>query len=644
MFALASSGREPERLVLAGTAAGLHRSLDGGRTWQLLSGETSGFPVLAIALAPGYPADPRIWIGGAPGVIMYSLNGGRTWASSPLEYPDAMVNVLAVSPSFAEDGVILAGTLDDGLYRSNFRGQHWEATNFGLYDLSVWDLALSPAWKSDQTAFAVVGNRVLRSTNGARAWKAPAEGIEEFQPQVVAVSPDFARDHLVLLGTAGHGVWRSADRGSNWRPVKAAQVSVVNCLAFSSSYALDHTVYAGTADGVLWSQDPGEHWERLGELDAPVLGLTEVDGEDGRVLLASHPNGLWRLELGKGPEPRRTGRAWTRSDEGLAARAITMLATAAAPLADSVLAAAGEDGLWLASEAGGHGWKQVATGMPDLGMQCVAALIALSPEFPRDGVALLGGARGILRTADGGLSWELSSLRGDWEGAGAIAVSPGFPVDQKAWACTGHRLIRSTDSGRSWAAAPVPAPGQSIVSLALSPFYEHDRTLVVGTRASEQGANVLRLWRSTDDGLHWASLWEQRSSAPQIVVAVPAGAARARGPFVEVFVGMGNEVFWPSASGAGSWQSRKLPDSAARVLSLLVLGRPASRRTVVAGTSRGLFVSSDGGNRWWQPAGGPEKLPIAALAAPPGQASGQGVWVLGVGGDLWWLDGIDDER
>ena len=628
--------------TLAGTAVGLHRSMDGGRSWRPLSAAITGFPVTAVTTAPGRPEMPAIFVGGAPGTVIRSPDGGQSWDPRALDFPDVIVNVLTVSPSFSEDGIVLAGTLEDGIYRSTTEGRYWEASNFGLYDLSVWDLAMSPAWEADQTAFAIVGNRLFRSTNGARAWKAIAQELEEMGPLAIGLSPGFASDSTVLLSTEGHGIWRSLDAGASWHRVPLTDELVINCLAYSSTYEQDRTIYAGTVrQGVVWSQDAGESWTRLGALDATVLALREIASAGSRVLLASAGDeGVRRLELGaRQGRPSEQEQAWEPASEGLAARPISMLATPADPSGGSVLVAGGGTGLLLRSDDAGHAWQQLDSEIPgEPGIRC----LSISPAFTDDGVILIGVPQGILRSGDGGVSWATPDVQESLANVHAIAFSPGFVDDHTVWACAGTRsLLKSTDSGHSWTVWEPPLSYQSVNSLVLSPSYPLDRTVFVGTAARAGREVVLRVWRSTDDGRHWRQMLEQGAAAPQIVLAAASSGGDPGGPFDQLFVGIGNQVFCPPASGEEDWQGRALPDGTAQVLSLVVTSERGERQTILAGATRGLFISRDDGLSWQQPKHGPGRYPIMALALSANYTGDRSTWVLAVGGDLWRFTDTD---
>ena len=254
-----------------------------------MSSELGTFPVMATAFSPDCAQTPSIFVGGAPGAVLRSPDGGKAWESSGLDYPDVIVSGLVTSHSSYGEGVLLAGTADDGIYRSTTRGRYWETANFGLYDLRVWSLCISPAWKTDQTAFAVVGDGLFRSTNGARAWQSlESSDLGDALPQVVAVSPNFGQNGTVYLGTASDGIWYSCDRGNQWQPTRDTQRMSINCLAFSSACSQGRAVYAGTTEhGIMRSNDCGRSWESLSDDNLPAVWcLAETVCGEGRLVLA----------------------------------------------------------------------------------------------------------------------------------------------------------------------------------------------------------------------------------------------------------------------------------------------------------------------------------------------------------------------
>jgi photosystem II stability/assembly factor-like uncharacterized protein len=82
----------------------------------------------------------------------------------------------------------------------------------------------------------------------------------------MALSPDFARDETVYLGTET-GLFRSTSGGRAWRELGLpTDLAPVLDVVVSPAYAVDGTIFVGTESaGLLRSTDKGRSWTRVGE-------------------------------------------------------------------------------------------------------------------------------------------------------------------------------------------------------------------------------------------------------------------------------------------------------------------------------------------------------------------------------------------
>ena len=198
--------------VFVGDTHGVHRSLDGGQTWDFHALVDSSFhqPV---------PISP-----------LYQGEVAEAWQHHlDQEKSKALEVKLAISPNFATDGVIFAGT-PNGLFKSGDGGINWT-----------------------QTTDTPFGNR----------------GYIE----AVAVSPEFANDGMVLVSVRGKGLFRSDDGGKSFREVGQELIQNQYLLAqypgvmpkvppivFSPNFGRDQTIYAFSNTKLFRSVDRGDHW------------------------------------------------------------------------------------------------------------------------------------------------------------------------------------------------------------------------------------------------------------------------------------------------------------------------------------------------------------------------------------------------
>jgi photosystem II stability/assembly factor-like uncharacterized protein len=197
--------------------------------------------------------------------------------------------------------------------------------------------------------------------------------------------------------------------------------------------------------------------------------------------------------------------------------------------------------------------------------------------------------RDVYRSDDGGQTWALSFSI--YRGMRSLAVSPAFATDQTVIAADGRSLVfRSSDGGETWEElaqiAPVGGASDADVYLSISPAYPADPTLW----AVVEGGLA---YRSTDGGL----TWEQFDPGFEL----ERGGRLVPNP---------NYPDDPTLEVAGPApvEGVNLPeDLSAHPVTLAEFGR-----TMLLGTTRGLYRSTDGGVTWFVANTG---LPAAAVGA-----------------------------
>ena len=288
---------------------------------------------------------------------------------------------LATSPCFARDGVCFAAR-PSGLYRSEDGGLTWQAAYASLEleaPLTTTAVVVSPNFEMDRSVFAGVPGGVLRSIDGGQVWS-----VASFPPpppfvSALVVSPNFAQDGTLLVGTLEDGVFRSGDRGEHWAAWNFGLLDLnALCLAISPDFASDETLFAGTESGIFRSTNGGRAWR---EVDfpmecAPVLSLAVSPAfeADGFLLAGTESNGLFCSG--------DRGSSWERLGEGVVAGAVNSILLAPQfPAKPDVLVLL-EDAL-LISRDGGRLWSDWKPGLSlEHGTSCVAAPHGLDPGAP----------------------------------------------------------------------------------------------------------------------------------------------------------------------------------------------------------------------------------------------------------------------
>ena len=388
----------------------------------------------------------------------------------------------------------------------------------------------------------------------------------------LAVTP--GQPNTVYASTNGTGIFKSVDGGATWSP---ASVGLGELDVRTVAIAPNGGLWTAGNDGGVWrSRDGGGHWKAVAVLSTSFLGGTQFAFD------AVTPQTIYLA----GPEVFK-------------------------------------------STDGGVTWSQAGTYPTSAG----ALTIAVDPQNPR--VLLTGGSQGIVRSADGGATWQTVAI----EVAGnrifefqALAVDPRQPSTVYAGAGvtgdggTDSGLFKSTDGGASFQPADRGIEDCVVSSIVVDPF---DPQTVYA--ASPQPSNLVStpqptgVLKSLDGGATWQAMNrglqlpanEAFGLQPGVVqVAVDPATAGT----LYAVVGASGRVY-RSRDGAATWQA--LPPG------------PAAT-TLVVGTGGALYIggalpeqpprvwrSLDGGRRWMPLAApAPATLLVPASEPPAGRRGG----------------------
>lgn len=277
----------------------------------------------------------------------------------------------------------------------------------------------------------------------------------------------------------------------------------------------------------------------------------------------------------------------------------------------------GGGNLW--STDGGASWSFRNTGMK--GPYTDGSEI--SPNYAADGTAFSSSENGLERTTDRGNTWVLMTGPGTSAYPRALAVSPSFAQDGTVLIgltpdTALAPLYRSTDDGDHW--APVaPAGAAGIVSVAFSPNFSADRTAIAAD--PENGA-----YESTDSGVTW-NLMSGLPTSQIVLVEFSPDFAADRTMFA---AGMTGGIF-KSVDGGSSWST--LPETTSlRALALAVSPNYVSDRLLFAGTiQKGLVEFTGGGANMVPVTSFPDNF-VTAIGLSPGFAADRTIYASGYHG------------
>ena len=176
----------------------------------------------------------------------------------------------------------------------------------GTVDLHAQALTISPGYATDTTIFVGTEEHgIFKSTDGGGSWVAVNTGLTISNVQALAISPGYATDQTIFAGTAGGGVFKSTDGGGNWVAVNAGLEEMhVQALAISPDYETDQTIFAGTDNGIFRSTDGGSNWAAvsngLANLNISALALSPAYATDQTIFAGAEWNGVFKSTDGGG--------------------------------------------------------------------------------------------------------------------------------------------------------------------------------------------------------------------------------------------------------------------------------------------------------------------------------------------------------
>jgi photosystem II stability/assembly factor-like uncharacterized protein len=436
--------------------SGVFRSTDGGDAWEPMDrrlttdpqADEVGVPQFrTLAAGVDGSGDRSLFVGGFDGLFRHDE---RRDVWDPVETLADYVVGLAVSPNFDNDQTVAVTSYVKGAFLSQDGGGTWRLANEGLTVDDVGpgnkfaplrrlhNVVFSPDYADDGTIFSANWVRVVKSTDRGASWEElevsappPGETLRQF---VLAVSQSYSSDRTVFAATRQGEVFRSEDAGEpgTWTRV-GSFAERVRSLVLSPDYASDGMLYAGTAAGVYTSTDRGSTWDAAGPRMETPPQAREID-----------PGALVAISPTYG--------------------------------ADGTVFAGTDSGLFVTRDAG-RSWSEI-TAAPLTATSRVEA-IAVSPDYPNDQTVLVSTRdAGLLRSTDGGASFrevgtqlfESNHLVADFSNptSAPIQFSPTFATDRTIFAYAQTDVVRSTDGGDSWEVLGLPGSGDVLESLGLA--------------------------------------------------------------------------------------------------------------------------------------------------------------------------------
>ena len=560
-FPTDAEGRE----IFIGDRRGrLHRSTDGGKTWELYAEVNKSGGITAIVSAPGAAGERMVLCGAARRGIVKVTQGGGNLVDASRGILDKYITSIALSPAYARDAAIFVSTWFDGVYHSADNGRNWRKLSVGLTtDLQAdmmkkpYFTALhpSPHFAEDRTLFLAGFDGLFQSNDGAATWR-PLEADALGRIEGIALSPQHHSDHTIAFATYRLGAFLSEDGGQTWRSVRKGMDSRLADIAFSPQYASDRTVFATSTDYFYKSTAPTTAWERL-----------ELPSRDWKSIIDSAKNRLFKSRP---------------SLSGVVARQVQT-----AGVWDAFGAVGGLRRAWR----GLRRYVGLLRHLVTKRWTVRARDILASPNFATDQTLYVSSANNrLFRSADGGRTWSVI-WRGRNKPTMAVALSPAFPTDRTLFLSTStDGLRKSVDGGDTWRIMRRAKRGNKGLKIALSPAYATDQTLLI---SSADG-----LLRSRDGGASWTALDYPRQSATSPIVAMAFSPTYEEDGLILISVQGGGLFRYDGKRDAFTPTGAQLLDSHYVLTDIVFSPTFALDNTVYGASEEALLRSTDGGKTW----------------------------------------------
>ena len=273
---LAVNEQRPWVYYIGTASGGLWKTTNNGTTWASVFDDQ---PVSSIGDVTLAPSDPEIvWVGtGEPNNrqsstfgngIYKSVDGGASWEHVGLGETHHVARI-AIHPTdpatvyVAAVGHLWGPNPERGVYRTTDGGKSWDKVLYIDEDTGVTDLAIDPANPRILYAAAYQRRRTAWGFNG---------------------------------GGDGSGLYKTTDAGDTWQRLSdglpEGQTGRIGLDIYRSDPRIVYAIVQHEEGGIFRSEDRGEHWERMGELNPRAMYYSQIridPSHDRRIYVLGGP-------------------------------------------------------------------------------------------------------------------------------------------------------------------------------------------------------------------------------------------------------------------------------------------------------------------------------------------------------------------
>ena len=529
-----------------GGERGLYKTNDGGKKWEKVLGDDEWVGVTDIVIDPRNPdrlyaatwqrhRNVAAYMGGGPGSgIHRSGDGGETWEKLSDGLPGSNMGKIGLAISPQNPDVLYAAIELDrrtgGVYRSANRGHSWEkqsdAVSGGTGPHYYQELYASPH-QFDRIYLADV--RMQVSNDGGKTFTRMKEQFKHVDNHALAFRMD---DPDYLLAGCDGGLYESFDLAENWRYVPNLPVTQFYKVAVDDAEPF-YNIYGGTQDNATQGGPSRTAWTH-GILNSDWFRTVGGDGhqpatEPGNpdiVYSESQRGVLSRIDVTTGeilliqPQPE-AGEDYERFNWDSPILVSPHMPTRVYFASHRVWRSDNRGDSWLAI-SGDLTRNQERITLPIMGqtwswdapwdfraMSTYNTITSLAESPLQEGLIFVGTDDGLIQiTEDGGANWRrvevgrlpnvpktafVNDIKADLYDANTVYVA----LDNHKFGDLDPYLLKSTDRGRRWKSINGNLPDRTLVWRLVQDHVEPDLLFA----ATEFG-----IYFTLDGGDRWMKL------------------------------------------------------------------------------------------------------------------------------------------
>lgn len=243
-----------------GGERGLYKSVDGGNNWKKVLGEGEWTGVTDVVIDPNNPdwlyaatwdrhRTVAAYMGGGPGSGLHrSTDGGETWEKLTSGIPKTNLGKIGLAISPFNSDVLYAAIEEDlregGIYMSTNKGKTWkkqsDAVSGGTGPHYYQELYASP--HHEGRLYLANNSMLVTDDHGKTYRRLKREGVHS-DSHAIAFTSD---PNYILLGTDG-GLYQTYDLAENWNFINNMPITQYYKVAVDDSEPF-YYIYGGTQD------------------------------------------------------------------------------------------------------------------------------------------------------------------------------------------------------------------------------------------------------------------------------------------------------------------------------------------------------------------------------------------------------------